>query len=303
VSSIGVAMAAYRPDPAFFAEQLATIRAQTFTDWRCIITFDSPIGALRAHRLVAPLAADDRFVWVENPQRLGHMANFAKVIQAVAALGVDAIAFADQDDRWYPDKLATLAAVLGRAPALSLVHSDLDILDGARPRPVTFWRLEGRDLRNSELRHLLVYALPLGCASLMDAELARRYPTIPDGIGHDTWYAIAAAAHGGVHACPRPLLAYRQHSGNVCGVTPSPTLAWAWTRARQPGALVRSARAHWRVTAGLVTAARAAGMPLHTVDLGVLAMFGMALRNVRRDRMFAVSSGLAGLGRLLDRLG
>ena len=56
---------------------------------------------------------------------------------------------------------------------------------------------------------------------LMDAELARRYPIIPDAIiYHDYWFALSAAAHGGVYALKAPLYYYRLHDDNLAGVTP-----------------------------------------------------------------------------------
>ena len=39
---------------------------------------------------------------------------------------------------------------------------------------------------------------------------------------HDHWLAVVASVHGGVHAVHEPLVRYRQHGGNVVGVTPYP---------------------------------------------------------------------------------
>src|SRR5262249_13445241 len=128
VTRIGIALAAYRPRPDYFAEQLASIVAQTFRDWICVITFDSPMAETRAHPLIRPFAEDSRFVWMENETRLGARDNFGKAIQTVLGLGVDAIACSDQDDRWYPDKLATEGDALRRAPSMSIVHCDMHLL-------------------------------------------------------------------------------------------------------------------------------------------------------------------------------
>jgi hypothetical protein len=54
---------------------------------------------------------------------------------------------------------------------------------------------------------------------LMDANLPRTYPNIPESAQyHDHWYALLASQHCGVHAVDRVLSAYRQHDQNVVGL-------------------------------------------------------------------------------------
>jgi glycosyltransferase involved in cell wall biosynthesis len=301
IRSIGVALAAYRPNVEYFAEQLATIRAQSFCDWVCVITFDSPMGNILVHELVAPHAQDSRFEWIENPSRLGHKRNFGKAIQTVAAKGVDAIAFADQDDRWYPQKLSRLAEALAQTPALSLVQSDMHVLDAGGLCPGTSWAIDGRNVANCLPGDLVIRNMVTGCASLMDSELARRYPSIPDAVGyHDHWYGLAAAAHGGIYPVDEALFAYRQHGANVFGVTPRRSLGSYLGRIRDPLRVVRNARTAWLATEGLLEAARAAGMPLGDLELGWGALLGSALRHVNDDRALAASSAVEALGKLVS---
>jgi glycosyltransferase involved in cell wall biosynthesis len=300
VNRIGVALAAYRPPPEYFAEQLASIAEQTFRDWICVITFDSPMAEARSHPLIAPFADDSRFVWIENPRRLGARDNFGKAIQTVLGLGVDAVACADQDDRWYPDKLATQASVLERAPALSIVHCDMHLLYDGQVAPKTAWKFEGRNVKNCEPRHILIRNLVSGCSSLMDAELPRRYPVIPDAASfHDYWYALVASTYGGIHSIERPLLAYRQHGANVIGAKSM----WRRPATLHPVRALRGSLKAWLETAHLEAAARHEGLPIPGPALGVGALVRIGLRHVLDDPKLARWSLTYACGAVAGRLG
>jgi hypothetical protein len=219
VDQVGIGMACYQPDLAFLSEQLRSIAEQSFERWICVLSWDSPIGDLREDSRFARFFADPRFHWVENAQVLGAKKNFEQAIMLAVRQGVDAIACADQDDVWYPEKLSVEA--LNRAGRLSLVHSDLHELRDGQVSKSSVWRTERRGVHQSHTGALLVRNIVAGCAMLFDAELARLYPVIPEGFEfHDHWYAVVASRYGGVHPIRRPLLAYRQHSRNTLGVTP-----------------------------------------------------------------------------------
>jgi hypothetical protein len=222
IKRIGIALAAYAPPLDVFAEQLSSIQEQTFTQWTCWITLDSPLDPLRKEPKLAPFFKDPRFIWSENPTRLGHKKNFERSMNLAAAdSSVDAIACSDQDDLWYPRKLHRCVEELQRIGPNSLVHSDMHVLnaDGTIAAR-TGWQLEHRGVHNASVETLLIRNVVAGCAMLIDANLVRNYPTIPDAFDyHDHWYAITAAAHCGAHPIYEPLYAYRQHGGNVAGLS------------------------------------------------------------------------------------
>lgn len=220
--TVGIALAAFDPAPEIFAEQLKSIQDQTYKDWVCVITFDSPLEPVINHPSIKPFTQDTRFHFLENPERLGHKKNFERAIQECLKLGVDAIGCSDQDDLWYPHKIETSVKALNQAGALSLVHCDMQILnaDGTMPRE-TMWQIEKKTAHNVESAHIIIRNMVAGCAMLFDAELAKRFPVIPEGLDyHDWWYALVASRHGGIHPIRQPLFAYRQHGGNVVGATP-----------------------------------------------------------------------------------
>ncbi|MEK6704356.1 MAG: glycosyltransferase [Bdellovibrionota bacterium] len=221
VNKVGIAMAAYEPDPSFFGEQLRSIQEQTFSDWVCIVNCDSSLESFLKLPEMSRFVSDHRFKWRENKERLGHKKNFEAAIQAVLTEGVNAIACADQDDIWYKDKLAVSVDELEKHGPLSLVHCDMHVLANGKIAEKTAWEIEMRGIHNSSARHLMIRNIVAGCSMLFDAELARRYPRIPDGaMFHDHWYALVASLNGGVFPIKQALYAYRQHEANEVGVTP-----------------------------------------------------------------------------------
>jgi hypothetical protein len=218
---MGIALAVYKPELSAFREQLMSIQDQTRTSWVCMLTLDSPLAELRAASALAPFFEDPRFVWHENPSRLGFRRNFERAIGLVAESGARWVACSDQDDVWYPHKLDSLVRAIEAAPPLSLVHADMDLLvDGVRAAR-SGWETENRAVDRVDPMSLLVRNVVTGASMLMDVELAKRFPRVPDGaVFHDHWYALVASFFGGVHAVHERLHAYRQHTANVVGVRP-----------------------------------------------------------------------------------
>ncbi len=208
---VGIALAAYRPDPEHFKLQLLSIQAQTFGNWICVITFDSDI--------VNPGITDSRFYFIQNKNRLGHVKNFEYASQKCLSISPDIkyIAFSDQDDIWYPKKLQTLVQTLESEPLFSGVHSNMNLLfsDGSRSDG---WEYEGRKVLALDTFDLCLRNVCTGAASLFNANLFRQFPLIPkEWKDHDHWYAALAMIHGRLIPISEPLYDYRQHSSNVIG--------------------------------------------------------------------------------------
>jgi glycosyltransferase involved in cell wall biosynthesis len=222
---VGIALAAYRPRNKYFVKQLESIENQTHQNWICVITCDSPLEAVFQAPAIQRFRNHPRFLWFENENRLGCKKNFERAIQLCLKENVQAVACSDQDDVWYPEKIALSVKELRKRPALSLVHTDMNVLvmRGSEEvvLPETLWKIESRGVEHSNPIHFLIRDTASGAAMLFDAELARLHSVIPDEFEfHDAWYAFLAAAYGGVYPIRKPLYAYRQHSRNVLGVTP-----------------------------------------------------------------------------------
>lgn len=300
----------YEPTIDHFVEQLRSVVAQTFTDWTCVIMFDSPASAVLAHHDVSRILEDPRFQWRQNPSRLGAAKNFEVAIKAAAAES-DAVACCDQDDRWYPEKLATLARALAEAGPLSLVHSDLALFDETGPLRGTAWRAERRNVDNVAPWQLLLRNVVTGCSMMLDADLARRYAEIPaESRLHDRWFGLAAACHGGVRPVRRPLLAYRLHDAQHTGLAPYRGFLAA-TRGHRGsrGALLRECVRVWRNAREFARVAAESGMPIPSRDMALYARpdLGLALAltaasHFGRDPVLAGAAGAAAVGKLVSAL-
>ncbi len=212
--TVAVCMATHEPDPELFAQQIASLRAQSDEDWVCLISDDaSGPEALAAMR--RELGEDPRFALSRSEVRLGFYRNFERALTLVPR-EARLVALADQDDRWYPDKLAALRAALGDA---QLAFSDQRLVarDGHVLRD-SLW--VGRRNRYDDVVSMLVAGGVTGAASLMRrevADLARPFPESP-GIGfHDQWLALVALSLGRIAYVDRPLYDYVQHRGAVFG--------------------------------------------------------------------------------------
>jgi glycosyltransferase involved in cell wall biosynthesis len=212
--AIAVCMATFEPDPALFRAQVESLRAQTETDWVCVVSDD---GSAPPHyeRIRAELGDDPRFLVSQGPERQGFYRNFERAMRlAPAEAGL--LALCDQDDRWHPDKLATLRAAIGGA---GLVYSDQRLVDAeGRVLRETMWK--GRRNNHEDLISMLVANSITGAAMLMRrdvAELALPFPDTPAHAFHDAWLAAVALAAGDVAYVDRPLYDYVQHRGAIFG--------------------------------------------------------------------------------------
>jgi glycosyltransferase involved in cell wall biosynthesis len=266
---IAICMASYNPEPALLARQLDSIRAQTHRNWVCVISDDC--STPQAYRsLLAAVGDDPRFVVSRSPRRVGFYGNFERAL-TLAPNSAQYVAMADQDDRWYPDKLATLARRIGHA---QLVYSDARIVTPVgEVMSDTYWSTRRND--HSDLLSLLVANAVTGAASLLRREVldyALPFPPAQFAHFHDHWVALTALALGDIEFVDRPLYDYVQHGAASLGHAAATTMTPLAHRL-----------AHWRGAHERVRMWR-----LHYfVDVCRLRQFATVLRLRCRERMSA----------------
>jgi len=100
---------------------LDSVRSQTFPDYEVLITDDeSRDGTLEVCRRYASEHPAMRILAVSIP----HSGVAAARNHAVARASGEYIAFLDSDDRWLPQKLEQVAALIGRDPQADLIYHD-----------------------------------------------------------------------------------------------------------------------------------------------------------------------------------
>lgn len=146
------------------------------------------------------------------------VANFARLIAAAVPEPGELVSFADQDDVWHPDKLASHAAILA-AGSIDGVSSSVTSFyeDGRRA-------LVRKDYPQREFDYVLESPGP-GCTFLitprlleltratLETEAAARQVDYHDSL----IYAIARGRGWGWYIDGVPSVDYRQHSANVLG--------------------------------------------------------------------------------------
>lgn len=211
---VAICMAAFEPDPRLLERQIGSIREQTHENWVCLVSDDGS-SAERLGRLRELTGGDERFTLSVGDRRLGFYANFERTLEMAPAEAAY-VALADQDDRWYPEKLAALLAGLGAA---QLAYSDMRIVDEqGSVVSETFWR--GRRNNYTDLASLLLANTVTGAASLFRRELLDLVLPFPQPVGdpfHDQWIAAVALAAGEIAYLDRPLYDYVQHGGAARG--------------------------------------------------------------------------------------
>ena len=186
-------MTTYNPPPQLLSRQIASIKAQTYQNWVCLISDDHsepPTVTLIQHLV----AGDARFRLYFRPDRAGFYRNFERCLEQVPD-DAHLIALADHDDYWHPDKLEKLIAAL--KPEDTLVFSDMNIVDEQQNLiSSTYWTTRRN---NHERLDWLIVANTVTGASAMFRRHAPSSPAKPTCAG-----ACPALAGGGllVHRAP-----------------------------------------------------------------------------------------------------
>src|SRR5579862_3924338 len=103
---------------------LASVLAQTFGDWECVVVDDGS-----TEDLSWVMSTDDRVRLI----RQKNSGTSAARNVAIAATSAPLIAFLDQDDEWFPEKLQAQAVALRGNPQVGLCDTNFHVLrDGLK---------------------------------------------------------------------------------------------------------------------------------------------------------------------------
>lgn len=215
---IVILMGVYKGE-RFLKAQLDSFVEQTQKNWALIVSDDSPDTG-SADLISDWHAANSNcdLTFREGP-RQGFVRNFLSLL-ASAPKDADYIALCDQDDVWYPDKLARAQERLSTVPdnvpglycaATMICDQDLQPL---RPSP-PFRRPPG-------FRNALTQSIGGGNTMLLNRAAADLVATLAvqqaDPVAHDWWLYQIISGHGGaILRDDEPVLLYRQHGGNMIG--------------------------------------------------------------------------------------
>ena len=217
---IDILLALYNGEK-FLSEQIDSILAQTFEDWRLIICDDGSKD--NSYKIASEYAArfPEKIKVYKNDVPSGSaQANFMGMLKYAEA---DYIMFSDQDDVWLPEKVEKTFERMKSTEVNDkpiLVHSELLIADeNMNIIHNSFTRYQGLNPEYKSLNRLMVQNNVTGCTVMINRKLLEIVRNVPAEkmLMHDWWFALAAAAFGKISFIEEPLIRYRQHGGNQLG--------------------------------------------------------------------------------------
>ncbi len=191
----------------YLREAIGSVQRQRLSDWECLVVDDD--SSDETARVVAELAASDPRVRYLHQPRFGRAARGRNL--ALRSSQAPLCAFLDDDDLWYPEKLAVQVAVLDAHPEVGLVFGKIRKVglkqqiwpeEKLPPRPGFADLLRGNFVPTSTAVARRS-ALEAAGGSFDETQVA-----VED---YDLWLRIARCA--GLYALPQVLCDYRVHPG------------------------------------------------------------------------------------------
>jgi glycosyltransferase involved in cell wall biosynthesis len=220
--TLSIALATYNGE-RYIAEQLDSIARQTRLPDELVIFDDLSMDATPTIVQDFARRAPFNVRFQRNSQRLGSTRNFETAIHACRG---DIIFLCDQDDVWYPNKIALIEEQFINDPGTGAVFTDADVVDqelypfgeglwkAVRFRSKEQAQVAAGDAFSVLLKHFVV----TGATMAFRSTYLKLVLPIPDGWVHDAWIALLIGAASSVVALPTPLIAYRQHGANQLGI-------------------------------------------------------------------------------------
>lgn len=202
----------------FLQAQLDSLADQDHRNWRLLVSDDgSTDGTRDLVKRFAHAHPRGHVRLIEGP-RGGATRNFLHLLQQ--APDDHPLAFCDQDDVWFADKLTRAVAAIGAAAGPAHYAARTIITDPALT-PVTESR---RFSRPFDFRNALVQACMAGNTSVFNAEAAAllkagaKDASAAGITSHDWWaYQLTSGAGARLIHDPQPALYYRQHPRSEMG--------------------------------------------------------------------------------------
>ena len=219
---IAVLLAVYNSG-RFLREQIDSIFAQTFSDWKIFVhddgSTDDTLSILQSYIEAWP----DKIAFIDNRATgLRACGSFLALQEAVKA---DYYMFSDHDDVWLPDKMELSVKRMQEVETLHpdrpvIVHTDMKVVDSAlNVIGDSFWTYMKLLPDHCSFAELAVCHCVNGCTILFNDQAKRLIGRGKDrALMHDILLSESVAEAGGIISAVRqPTVLYRQHGDNVLG--------------------------------------------------------------------------------------
>ena len=214
---VGILLCTYNGEK-FLDQQLKSIAFQTYENWRIFASDDGSIDrTVEILKEFRKIYGSNRIIIFEGSNK-GVSKNFLFLIRQ-AYQKCEYLAFCDQDDIWYKEKLSRSIDLLSK------LNSSIPSLYCSSTSYISehgeFLRQSYVFKRPPSFQNALVQSIAGGNTMLFNrhaANLLIRTPTFENLVAHDWWtYIIISGFNGQIYYDRRPSLAYRQHPGALVG--------------------------------------------------------------------------------------
>lgn len=226
---VSIAMTTYNSE-RFVAAQLDSFGKQQRLPDEVVISDDASTD--RTVEIVREFASQAPFPvrLLINRTNQGVVKNFER---AIAESAGDIIFLSDADDYWYPQKILTMERALEETPQAGLAVCNADLVNvRLEPTGRTAWAAIDRFSPSQRLLKRIALGktyrpgMPTGaCCMAFRARfkpLVLPLPPPPGAVDYFIACAIVCSGAAGAVLLPEPLLAYRQHSGQLTYARPAP---------------------------------------------------------------------------------
>lgn len=201
---ISVLLAVFNGE-AFLSQQLESLAAQSMLPDELVVCDDASTDAswhiLERYAACAPFAVRMQ----RNEKNLGYSRNFGRCLEMAQG---EILFFCDQDDVWFPEKIASVVQKMeSRDDVLLVIH------DGKLVDENLIWQ---GACKLGQVKAL--YAperFVTGSLTVIRRPLATLAQPLPDQISHDVWIHALALALDARQIDPQPLQLIRRHGRNA----------------------------------------------------------------------------------------
>ncbi|HOP50722.1 MAG TPA: glycosyltransferase family 2 protein [Ignavibacteriales bacterium] len=210
---ITVVLATYNGEK-FLSEQLDSILNQTFQDFiiLCIddCSTDNTQNILKDYQKKFP----DIIKLIFNETNLGSRLNFSKGVQLAET---EFVAFSDQDDYWYPNKLEVLYQNIIKNKHLAFVYSNSELVDENLQIIKKQVIPDNNKLTGRKFYQIIIENSIMGSSMLIRTDFAKKCLPFPSQGFHHDWYLaiMALGLNYEILFVNQILFQYRLHSNNL----------------------------------------------------------------------------------------
>ncbi len=209
-AKVTIVMATYNGE-AHLREQLDSLIAQTYPNWRLLVHDDGSTDATLT--IIHEYRGKDRRISLldDGVSGLGAARNFLHLLNHV---DTEFCMCCDQDDVWLSDKVAKMVAAISFVDGAAAVYANAYLYVDEQVVRQLSTRIHPSELRDT----LFLNSGMQGCSMIINQKLLEKLKPFPDTVAmHDHLLTLGAVVFGKLLYIDEVLTLYRQHGGNATG--------------------------------------------------------------------------------------